>query len=481
MSRVLGRGAVGRFLIIAALASLAVFLVPGFVISSRADATILSSSVENGYPKQLTFKVTAQGTETITDLTLNYSITGRGTSALGKVADLTPAKTLSAEYNVQVNSGNSYIPVGSEFTYHWDIATADGKTTAGPEAKFFYLPTGNDWKSVSGDIMTVYFHSGHDALAQAYLKAGLDTFDKMGKNLFGTTLKQIPVKVILFDDEKEMNGAKAGGGTGKFDASVTTCGQKVSNDIVMVIPRSCGTGDQTDTLRHEFTHIIDDAAGISALGKLPSWLDEGTAVYGQSTPGSGFTGAFDAAAKSNRLIPFAQMASLVSDARLVDLFYGQSYTMVKYLIDKSGPAQFAKLYATIKQGNRFDEALKQVYGFDTSGFEKEFLAAAGSRPQSVPTAAPTRASQQQSTPTKVPTAANSSSKPTATGNGAGGTNSSSSSDAVDNTALVLGGVALLFTLLALFAFLISMMMANNRRSQGGGPPEPPAPPPFAPS
>jgi hypothetical protein len=298
----------------------------------------------------------------------------------------------------------------------------------------------------------------------------------MGTKLLNTKLKQLPVNVILFEDEKEMTAAKAGT-SGKFDASVTNCGQKVTNDIVLVIPLSCGTPDRTDTLRHEFTHIIDDAAGISALGKLPSWLDEGTAVYGQTTPGSGYAGAVQSAARANRLIPFAQMASYPTDARLVDLFYGQAYTMVKYLIDKGGPAQYAKLFATIKEGNRFDDALKQVYSLDMAGFEKEFLAAVGSQPAAQPTTAPTTRPQQQTNPTTAPTKAPAAANPTVAATAASNA-SAKGDDAVDKVALVIGGIALLLVLLALLAFLVSMMLANNRRAGGpGGPPA--APPPAA--
>src|SRR5262245_15255091 len=98
-------------------------------IHAASAATVVeSSTVANGYPRTLTFKVTAKADSNITDVTLAYSIKGRGTSALGKPAGLSPAPNLSAEVVLQVNSGNSYIPVGSDFTYHWDITTADGNT-----------------------------------------------------------------------------------------------------------------------------------------------------------------------------------------------------------------------------------------------------------------------------------------------------------------------------------------------------------------
>jgi len=427
---------------------------------AHADATILSSTIDNGYPKQLTFKVTAQAPVDITDITLSYAITGTGTSALGKPSDLTPGKTVSASVVIQVNSGSSYIPVGSDFTYHWAITTSDGNVTTGPDTKFLFLPPNQDWKSVSGDFMVVYYHSNNQALASAYLQAGVETYDKIGKKLLNTTLKLTPVKVILFDNEQESAPALPGSGA-TFDAAVTTCGTKVTQDIVLIIPLSCGSSDPTDTLRHEFGHILNQTAGVGAFGKLPSWIDEGTAVYAQTTPGNNYISAFQAAARANRLIPVSTMGTAPSDPNLVNLFYGQSYSMVKYLIDTGGPAKYAQFFATIQQGNRFDQAISMVYGFDLATFEKQFAASVGSQPPAAPTAVPTARSQAR--PTSAPA---STPVPALTDSG--------SSSSMDRTSIVIVGGAVLLFLLGALALLAATMIANNRRRASRAGPAPAA-------
>ncbi len=440
-----------------ALVALAAVLVGGYLAGSPKPASALtvieSSTLVNGYPKTLTFKVTAKGDTEITGVTLSYSIKGRGTSALDQPKDLIPAKNLSAEVVLQVNSGSNYIPVGSDFVYHWEIATSEGQTFRGPEQTFFYLPPGKDWKTVSNDFMTVYYHGDRESLANSYLKSGSDTYDKIGKQLYGITLKQLPVKVIMFADEKESNDARPGSG-GTFDAAVTTCGTKVTNDIILIIPVACGSPDRTDTLRHEFGHILNQTAGEGALGKLPAWLDEGAAVFAQSTPGD-YQSSFTAAAKANRLIPFAQMGSPASDPQQVGIFYGQAWAMVSFLVQKSGPPKFAEYMATIKGGKRFDQALTQVYGFaDLNAFESEFRASLNLQPQSQstprPTAGPTRGTQATATraPTKVPAAP---------APGSAGDDSE-----IGIGTIVIGGIAVLFVLAAIFAFLVSMMMSNSR-------------------
>ena len=427
-----------------------------------ADATIDNTTIENGYPRELKFRVTASAPVNITDVTLNFTVVGRGTSALGKPASaVTPAPTLTAEVVVTTNSAQSYIPAGSEFIYHWEITTADGKTTSSPDQKFLYLPPGQEWRTVEGEFMVVYFRGDREALANAYLKAGLDTWQKVGVTLLNTKLKQTPVRVILFDTEKELIDAQAGRGS-TFDSQTLTCGTKVASNIVFVIGAACGSADRTDTLRHEFGHIINESAGESALGKLPSWLDEGTAVYAQTSAGDYIT-AFQAAASANRLIPFGQMVSPSNDPRLVGVFYGEAYFMVKYLVDKGGPAKFAEYFAAIKKGGRYDEALKTVYGFTLDEFEREFLASVGSgrpatvaptqRPAQQATAVPTQRPAQQATqaPTKAPVSL----RETGGSDGDGG--------GLSGATIAIVGAAVVLVLFGAFSFFLMMFLQNQRK------------------
>lgn len=450
-----------------------VALAPGIPHEASAETTIRLSNLANEYPDRLVFRLAASSDMNITDVTLSYSLTGRGTSALAKPDQvITPATEVNTSVVVDVNSAASYIPVGSEFTYRWEIRTADDEVFTGPDQTFFYLPPGQEWTSVSNEIIAVYYHGNKEALARDYLEAGDETWQKVGVDLLNTELRITPVKVILFDNEGEMDPARPGAGSGTFDAAVTTCGTKVTADIVLVIPASCGTSDRTDTLRHEFGHIINQAAGEGPLGKLPSWLDEGTAVYAQTSVGTNYVQAFETGVARDRLIPFSQMGTPSADAGGVNLFYGQAYFMTLYLIEKEGPETFAEFFATIKAGSRFDQALEETYGFDLAGFEQEFREAnqLGSSQQQ-PTAAPTRDPQQSTEPTPAPTR-----RP--------------GSQAVDNdddggigtAPLLVGGLAVVFALLAALSFLAAQVLSNNRQTAAtGGPAPPPAPDGTAPA
>ncbi|GIW14083.1 MAG: hypothetical protein KatS3mg062_1535 [Tepidiforma sp.] len=424
--------------------------------AGRAAAVIESVTVENWYPRSLTFKVTARADADITDATLHYAIKGRGTLALDKPKELTPARALTAEVELLVNTGQNYIPVGSEFTYWWEVTTADGQAARSEEQTFLFLPPDRQWQSVANDFMVVYFHGDREALARAYLDAGADTYERIGKALYGIQLTTLPVKVILFANEAEMDPARPGAG-GRFDAAVTTCGTKVTNDILLMIPVACGSTDRTDTLRHELGHILNETAGEGTLAKLPAWLDEGAAVLAQKSPGD-YASAFEGAVRADRLIPFSQMTVPASSPQLVGVFYGQAYFMVKFLVEREGPAKFGELMRTIKSGTRYDQAIAQVYGLTLAEFEDAFRQEHGLAPRSAPTARPTAAPTrpaQQVQPTQAPTRA-----PAQEGG-------SSGDGSIDRGMLVIFGAAILLALAAVFSWLVAMLLANNRERGGG--------------
>ncbi|MCC7365707.1 MAG: hypothetical protein IT303_15190 [Dehalococcoidia bacterium] len=450
------------------LAAVVLFTAAGLGVSTaRADATVESSTVESQYPQKVVFKLTASAPAEITDVTLIYELAGRGASGLQKPETLTPARSLSVQVPIDVNVGNAFVPVGSEFVYHWEITSADGVVTKSPEQRYLHLPTGKNWQTVENEIMRVYYHGDRKSTAEGYLKAGTETYERIGKLLLRTELEQVPVKVILFANEAEMQEAQQGRGS-TYDAATVTCGTKHTNDIVYVIPVNCGSSDPTDTLRHEFGHILNQTAGEGTLTKLPSWLDEGTAVWAQSGPG-GYETAFRSAARSNRLIAFDRLGTPSNDPALVGVFYGQSWAMVDYLIKKGGEEQFATFYATIKGGKRFDQALQQVYGFDLAGFEEEFLASVQGGSQATATATPRQ--QATAVPTERTATRTATRTPTPAAPASGDSSSGDGGSDVSTATIAIIGTAVLLALLGLLGFLVVLMMQNNR-TRGGAPPGP---------
>ncbi len=461
--------------------TLLVGLLLGLPASASAQSPEFTTTIENEFPQFLRFRLTATDPGGVTDVSLRYRITGSGTLARAKPETFEPVPAGSdARIEVRISTGTlGYIPVGSEFVYHWELVLEDGTVLEGESDTFVYLPPGEDWRSAHNDFMRVYYHGDRESIALRYLEAAERTYARMGR-LLQTELEVVPVKTVLFASEADLEEAQPNRSE-VYDAATFLCGSQVANNIIFVIDRSCGTRDRSDTLRHEFTHILVEAAGESALGKIPSWLNEGTAVYSQTEPGRSFTDPFEVALAIDRLIPFSTMFSSSGDPSDVGLFYGQSYAMVRFLIDEGGEESFARLFATIKAGNRFDRAIETVYGWTLDEFENEFRAyhelptrepatAEPAREQPTPTPEATPEPQRpQATPARTEAPEQAGPEPTAAQPAAAASTGDDGGRDLSNIALgaIAGGAIL--ALLAIFAFLLSIMLGNR-----GPQPEPAA-------
>jgi hypothetical protein len=137
-------------------------------------------------------------------------------------------------------------------------------------------------------------------------------------DLLETTVKY-PIKVIVYASEQDGEAAQRSRGRA-FDATVQTGGTRVAPDLILVfVP-------DVDIVRHEVGHIVTHVAGDGPFSPLPSWIDEGTAVWTQSSAGGGYLGALALAILSNETLNLRSLQSPTNRPDQVNLFYGQSFS-----------------------------------------------------------------------------------------------------------------------------------------------------------
>ncbi|MCA9830395.1 MAG: hypothetical protein KC495_08010 [Dehalococcoidia bacterium] len=450
-------------LVLAATLPVAVTLFALPATPARADATIEAAAVENGYPKELTFTLKANAPVVITDVTLRFTILGTGVGALGKPEPgaFTPGTSIETSVKVDTNPNTNWIPAGSEFEWNWELTLADGTVTKGPSERYLYLPPNKDWKTVSTDFAIVYFTGPREGLAQEMLQAFEEVAQTHGRELLKTEITQKPVRFLLMASNEEIQEAQPSKGTTLDNSDrVVTCGFRPGNSKQLIFGTvSCGGSDPVDTLRHEFAHVLNAAAGEGTLVKLPTWLEEGLAVYAQKDPGE-YSAVFQSALRRNQTIPFREMSLPVADENRIILQYGQAYTMTKYLIDTYGVPKLNQMLDATKKNTRFDMALEQTYGFDLDRFQQEFLAALGGT--AAPTAAPTT-NQQPGQPTAAPTTRGQNQpQPTPAPVRPSSASSSGDGSGLSTTTVLLAGGAVVLLLLGVMSFLVMQILQNQR-------------------
>jgi hypothetical protein len=365
-----------RAVTLAAIAIVFVLLASASPRGAGADAgPTVTASVQNNFPDGMTFSVHAEGPAQITKLRLHYKILPDGTDAIAQPV-FTPST--SVDGNSLIGGSKLYLPPGTVVDYHWEATDAAGNTGQTAPQSPFYNDIRFNWQEVTGDGLTVYYYSGSSDDATTMhgvaVKAIADAEALMGASV------PFEVQVWVYDNQDDMRPALQKTSP-SFDSQIITLGVKVASNTVLVLGNV-----SFDTLRHELTHIVTGRAGDSALGSLPVWLDEGTAVHAQQDQG-GYRAAIEQALSSGNVLSVREITAYPGDASKIELFYGEGWSLVSFLVDTYGQTKFAQLYAGIKSGKGVDKAFQAVYGFDQDGLDNAWRVAHGLSP--LPTPAPT--------------------------------------------------------------------------------------------
>ncbi|MCX6022552.1 MAG: peptidase MA family metallohydrolase, partial [Chloroflexi bacterium] len=85
--------------------------------------------------------------------------------------------------------------------------------------------------------------------------------------------------------------------------------------------------------------------------------------------------------KANRLMSVRTMSGVANDPQGVDLFYGQSYSVVKFLTDTYGQPKMVELLKMLKNGASIDEGLAKNYQLDQDTLDDAWRKSIGAAPR----------------------------------------------------------------------------------------------------
>jgi hypothetical protein len=291
--------------------------------------------------------------------------------------------------------------------------------------------------------LTLHWYSGTQAFAGALLAAAAGAL----RQLQQTTGVQdpAPIDLYIYANASDMRDATLyePGWTG--GQAFPTAGIV----IIGIAPDQLAWGKQSTA--HELTHVLVGHLTFSCLSSVPTWLNEGIAVYGEGGPDAAMRDQLRAAIAADTLISVPALSGGFSEhADKADLSYVESYSLVNYLVSTFGPARMRALFAALHDGRTIAEALEATYHLNLAGLEAAWRQSIGARPPPaavatavasatpVPTyapiaAAPSSASAALAAPTARPTVA-----PTAVAAGNPGVEAAGAGTGPDAGVLILG-------------------------------------------
>lgn len=125
---------------------------------------------------------------------------------------------------------------------------------------------------------------------------------------------------------------------------------------------------------HEMTHAF---VAAMSRGRAPIWLHEGLAKYQEDKVRKASLKFFNVAASNNRLIPMDELLAQgpftgAHDLNRINLFYEQSFHLVRYLVGRYGMFGIKQLLAAFGQGKNPDEAIRAALKVSPMRLESEW-------------------------------------------------------------------------------------------------------------
>lgn len=374
-----------------------VFLLWGIYYPVQAQNAI---SVESNqalvtFPSEISFELEVESAATINDISLQYGTNGRScqTGSARQSVEFEAAKKVAATWEWGLNQAGA-IPPGAKIWWQWDVADDAGNTLTTERQEIVLEDGSQDWQAVSQGGVTVYWYGGNDDFGRQMLTIATVSLERLSQEIGITQPEDIQIWIYPTAEavrEAVVNVPEWTGGVAFPEYNITVIG---------VAPGE--TAWANEVIPHELSHLVVGIVTFNCRGiRLPTWLDEGLARYAEGEASSGEIAQLQIVLADGKLPSLRSLASgfsAYSDG--AGLAYTQSGQAVQFLINQYGPEKMNALLLTMRDGMTIDNALQQVYGFDTNGLDALWREAQGY--PATPTSAADVAAL-QTTPTLVPT------------------------------------------------------------------------------
>jgi hypothetical protein len=349
-------------LIVLAFCLFLAILTPGLV-QAQGELTIVGSSAEAVFPSQLNFNLSAQSSVNITDIRLCYAVDRASfAEVISEVyVEFTPATAVDVSWTLEmVKIGG--LPSGTTIKYWWRVEDASGKKVETAPAQVRFDDTRYQWRNLTEGKVALYWYKGDDFFARELMSAAQQALERLAEGTGAHPEK--PIELYIYANANDLKGAMVY--PQEWTGGVTFT--RYSIMAIGIAPSSISWGKTA--IAHELTHLIVGQMTLNPYNSLPTWLDEGLAMYNEGLLGPEYTTYLIRAIAEGRLISVQSLSSPFSAyAEEATLSYAESYSLVEFLIASYGQGKMLELLDTFREGSGYDAALERVYGFDMDGLD----------------------------------------------------------------------------------------------------------------
>jgi len=333
------------------------------LVQARSEPVILDSSAQVEFPSHLGFSLSAESNVNIIDIRLHYVVDRAGFAQVTSEAyiEFVPDTLVDIEWTLDMRKTGG-LPPGSNIDYWWTVEDANGDRVETTPSRVNFDDARHTWRSLTEGKVTIYWYEGNESFAQELMATTRQALVRLGENT-GAYLEK-PVKIYIYANARDLQGAMIYPQEWTGGVAFTRYG----TIAIGIAPENINWGKRAIT--HELTHLVIHQITLNPYSDLPTWLDEGLAMYTEGMLQPQFATFLDRAMAENGLISVRSLSSPFSAyAGEANLAYAQSYSLVEFLIGNYGQSKMLELLNTFRQGSGYDAALERVYGFDMDGLD----------------------------------------------------------------------------------------------------------------
>jgi hypothetical protein len=356
---------------------------------------VTANEISLDFPESAMFRATLTSEAEITSVVLEY---GNEQQTCGQVIakafpQFTPGTTVNAEWTWEMRQSGS-LPPGAQLWWRWRITDANGNETVTEPETATWLDHTHNWQTLqNGDSPRVRLHwyEGDQAFANELSSVAHEGL--LSNETHAGLKAESAIDIYIYANAADLQEAIL------YEPSWTGGQAFPEQNIVMlgISPSELDWGRKA--IVHELTHVLVGHLTFSCLGDVPTWLNEGLAMYSEGELDRASARQLDDAIRNDTLLTIRSMSGGFSEnSEKAYLSYSQSHSITNFLIQTYGQEKMTSLLVSLRDGLTADEALMQTYNFNVDGLEDAWRQSIGAQPR--PFAAQPTA---QPTPTFVPT------------------------------------------------------------------------------
>jgi hypothetical protein len=341
------------------------------------DLAIISQLVVSHFPDDLTFTVRARSDAgDIVDAALFYQVGWDPAETVALPEPFTPAAevTLTHVWNTRGDT----VPPFIEITYYWRISDSAGRTYTTSPVHTEYTDDTHAWQSSGNERVIVYWYDRADDFGEALFEAAAEGYDHVASITGVTTTR--PARVVIYNEQRDFCAFYA----------PNSCQDWIGGQTFSGLTVQWGTDRDwfaKSVVPHELAHIFYNEVFRDTWVRVPTWFNEGIAVYNERRDHADDMHLVLEAAANDDLIPLRHMGTQASGQAHGDIhfWYLEAYSLVAFIADVYGEQKLGEVILTLAKNHPVEETLQLALDMDLIEFEMAWREWLGYPVDSIPT------------------------------------------------------------------------------------------------